>query len=70
MTSGSIDPGTRALILELIRAESLRPTQVLERLLKKDQKLTQVQDALAVLLDSGTIEMDEDRHLHMAGIAA
>lgn len=70
MTSASIDPRTRELILDLIRVAPLRPTEVLNNLIEKQQTSFQVRDALAVLLDTGVIEMGADRRLHMAEVAA
>jgi len=70
MTSGSIDPRTRELILELIRVEPRRPTEILDSLMIKQQTLPQVRDALAMLLDTGVIEMGPDRRLHVAEAAA
>lgn len=70
MTSASIDPRTRELIFDLIRTEPLRPSEVLRNLIAKQQTTTQVQDALAILLDTGEIEMGSDRRLHLAQVAA
>jgi len=66
----SIDHGTRELILELLRVEPRRPTEILENLTPKQQASAQVRDALAVLLDTGVIEMGADRRLHLAKAAA
>lgn len=70
MTSASIDSRTRDLILELIRLKPLLPTEILESLVKEQQTPRQVQDALAILLDTGVIEMGVDRRLHLAQVAA
>lgn len=69
MTPSSIDPLTRQLVLELLAKEPLRPTEVLAKLLPK---LTpaQIQNNLALLLDTGEIEMGPDRRLHVAKVAA
>jgi hypothetical protein len=70
MTSASIDPRTRELILELIRQEPLRPTEILDNLMAEQLTLAQVQDTLAILLNTGVIEMGADRRLHVAQVAA
>jgi hypothetical protein len=70
MTSASMDPRTRELILELIRVAPLRPTEILDSLMLKQQTPPQVRDTLAILLDTGVIEMGSDRRLHIAAVAA
>ncbi len=70
MTSASIDPRTRQLILQLIQDQPLRPSELLQNLLEKQLTPSAIQDALAILLDTGVIEMGPDRRLHLAQVAA
>jgi len=70
MTYASIDARTRDLILELIKQEALQPTEVLSRLVAKQLTFNQIQDALAILLDKGIIEMHSDRRLHISQVPA
>jgi hypothetical protein len=69
MTYSSIDAPTRDLILELISREALQPTEVLSRLEAKSS-FNKIQDALAILLDQGIIEMNSERRLSMSQIPA
>ena len=70
MTPASIDPSTKQLVLDLLSNGPLRPTEVLEALLRNGLTPTHIQDDLALLLDTGEIEMQADRRLHVAGVAA
>lgn len=70
MTAASIDPRAKQLILQVIQDESLRPTELVQNLLEKQLTPSAIQDALAVLLDTGVIEMGPDRRLHLAEVAA
>ncbi len=70
MTYASIDARTRELILDLVRQEALQPTEILSKLMAKQLTFNQIQDALAILLDKGIIEMHSDRRLHISQVAA
>jgi hypothetical protein len=70
MTSASINPGTRKLILELLQTQAQTPTDLLHSLLEKQLSPNEIQDTLALLLDTGVIEMGADRRLHPAEVAA
>jgi hypothetical protein len=70
MTYASIDTRTRELILELIGREALQPTEILSKLKEKELTFNQIQDALAILLDKGIIEMHSDRRLHISQVTA
>jgi hypothetical protein len=69
MTS-SVSADIKNRLLDLVRTKSPRPTELLTLLLKNDVSYSDVQDALALLLDSGEIEMDADRRLHIPPAAA
>jgi hypothetical protein len=68
MTS-SVSSDTKNLVLDLVRTNSPRPSELLEQL-HDTLSYHDVQDALAVLLDSGQIEMGPDRRLHVPQVAA
>jgi hypothetical protein len=70
MTYASIDARTRELILDLVKEEALQPTEILTKLMAKQLTFNQIQDALAILLDKGIIEMHSDRRLHISQVAA
>ncbi len=70
MTAASIDPLAKQLILELLIDGPLLPTEMLEKLLAKQLTPTQIQDNLALLLDTGELEMGVDRRLHIVKVPA
>ena len=70
MTYASIDARTRELILDLVRQETLQPTEILSKLMAKQLTFNQIQDALAILLDKGILEMHSDRRVYIPQVAA
>jgi hypothetical protein len=72
MTLASIDPRTKALVLGLLqnKDEGMLPTEVLKHLVTQQVAPSEIQTALAILLDAGVIEMDMHRHLHLAEVPA
>jgi len=70
MTYASIDARTRELVLNLVRQKALQPTEILSKLKEEQLTFNQIQDALAILLDKGIIEMHSDRRLHISQVPA
>ncbi len=70
MTSSSIDPRTKQLVLQLLQTQPLPLTELLGALRAQELSASTIQDALAILLDTGVIEMGPDRRLHLAQVVA
>jgi hypothetical protein len=72
MTPESIDPRAKDLVLQLLgeHEAGLLPTEIFNRLTDQQLTPTQIQTALAILLDTGVIEMEVDRRLHIAQVVA
>jgi hypothetical protein len=67
--SVTASPQAKDTILEIVRKQSPRPTELLE-LLQATLSYREVQDTLALLLDTGEIEMGSDRRLRVPQVAA
>jgi hypothetical protein len=66
MTSSS---RAKESVLDIVRTQSPRPTELLE-LLQVKLSYREVQDTLALLLDTGEIEMGADRRLRVPQVTA
>jgi hypothetical protein len=65
----TVKPAVRNRVIAVVRAQSPRPTELLD-ILQKDFSYRDVQDALSELLDDQQIMLDSKRHLKLVAAAA
>ena len=59
----------RDRVLELVRRDSPRPTELLKTL-ESQMSYSDVQDVISELLDSGEVVLDSERRLHVKAESA
>lgn len=57
-----VEPRVKEAVLAKIEEQRLRPTELLD-LLQKSYSYREIQDALGALLESGEVELGDDRRL-------